>query len=87
MKKKAKKERNLQLNVDASTFKILLTGEIMEKAKKVQPDPVKEKVTDELENVEWGETHEEKMVDHSPKRNSLRHECKGRHCDTAFEKL
>lgn len=47
----------------------------------------KEKLADELSNVEYGENNEERMVDHSERHKSLRHECKGRHCDTAFEKF
>ncbi len=60
----------------------------MDKEKKVQTNTLSEEsVSEELANVEWGEDHQERMVDHSERHKSLRHECKGRKCDTAFEKL
>lgn len=56
--------------------------------KKDQPKNWKnETLAEELENVETGENHEERIVDDSRKHGSLRHDCKGRGCDTAFEKL
>ena len=42
---------------------------------------------DLIENVEFGENHQERIVDYTERHDSLGHECKGRHCDTAFEKL
>jgi len=65
----------------------------MSKKKKLQGQKLldeakrQESLSDELANVELGENHQERMVDHSERHNSLRHQCKGRHCDTAFEKL
>ncbi len=46
----------------------------------------KEALSDELQNVEWGENKEERILDDSPRHKSARHICKGRGCDTAFEK-
>jgi hypothetical protein len=43
-------------------------------------------VPEELD-TEWGETHQERIVERSPKSKSSRHVCKGRGCETAFEKL
>jgi len=59
----------------------------MDNEKKVKSHIIEDALADELENVEWGEDNQERMVDHSERHKSLRHECKGRHCDTAFEKL
>lgn len=56
--------------------------------KKIQTQTLSEEtVSDELENVEWGENCQERMVDHCERHKSLRHICKGRGCDTSFEKL
>ena len=38
-------------------------------------------------DVEWGETHQERMLEKPSRSESVRHDCKGRHCDTAFDKL
>lgn len=43
--------------------------------------------TEDIEDVEWGENNQERMVDHSERHGSLRHICKGRGCDDRFEKL
>ncbi len=60
----------------------------MDKEKKVQTQTLSEEsLSDELENVEVGENHQERIVDHSERHKSLRHECKGPKCDTAFDKL
>lgn len=47
----------------------------------------KQRVAEGVEDVEWGENHEERMVDHSERHGSLRHICKGRGCGDRFEKL
>ena len=59
----------------------------MDNEKKVKLGINEDALAEELQNVEVGENHQERMVDHSERHKSLRHECKGRHCDTAFEKL
>ncbi len=41
----------------------------------------------EVDDVEWGETAQERILDRTPKHRSAQHRCKGRHCDTGFEKL
>ena len=41
---------------------------------------------DYKEAVEWGETHQERILDHSSKRKSARHVCKGPSCVKAFQK-
>lgn len=39
------------------------------------------------QNVEWGETKQERIVDKSPHAKSESHDCKGPACTSAFEKL
>lgn len=46
----------------------------------------KTKKTVDLQNIEWGENHQERIIDDSPKHNSARHMCKGPKCVNAFEK-
>lgn len=43
-------------------------------------------IQDELENSEWGENNQERIVDRSPRRKSARHVCKGPACIKSFEK-
>lgn len=50
-------------------------------------DVLKESVQEDIENVEWGENCQERLVDHCPRHKSLRHVCKGRGCESGFEKL
>jgi hypothetical protein len=49
-------------------------------------ETIAEKTVDD-DAVTWGETKQERIVDRSPRNRSARHTCKGRGCDTAFEKL
>lgn len=37
-------------------------------------------------DVEWGENHQERILDNSPRAKSERHACKGPGCVKAFEK-
>ncbi len=46
-----------------------------------------ERIKGENLDVEWGENHEERILDDTPRNKSIPHDCKGRHCDTAFDKL
>ena len=79
MNPKKKLRKKLQ-NAVVNTFK---TESPMEKKSKNQAEVVEQ----ELENVEWGENCQERIVDHGPRHQSLRHTCKGRGCDSRFEKL
>jgi hypothetical protein len=45
-----------------------------------------QKVADELDNVRWGETKQERILDRSPHHKSERHVCKGPQCGGAFDK-
>lgn len=38
-------------------------------------------------DIEWRENHEELILEQSSRTDSERHTCKGRRCDTAFDKL
>jgi hypothetical protein len=38
-------------------------------------------------DIEWGENHEELIFEQVSRSDSQRHICKGRRCDTTFDKL
>ena len=57
------------------------------KNKSKKERPTKEPNTGEKIPIEWGETHQERIIESSRRSASARHTCKGRQCITAFEKL
>lgn len=38
-------------------------------------------------DVEWGENHQERILEKPSRSDSEPHRCKGPHCESAFEKL
>ncbi len=59
----------------------------MKTKKTITDSTVEERPKGENLDVEWGQTHQERILEKPSRSESARNNCKGRHCDTAFDKL
>ncbi len=67
--------------------KVAIEEEVLtEEARIEEPRAEEPRVGDTLD-IEWGETKQERIVERTSRSGSARHRCKGRHCETAFDKL
>ncbi len=57
------------------------------KTTKSAPAPIESHREGDNLDVEWGETNQERIVERTSRSASKRHRCKGRQCNTAFDKL
>ncbi len=48
---------------------------------------VETQTQDVIENAEWGENHQDHILDHSYRSKTTPHACKGPNCINALEKL
>lgn len=46
-----------------------------------------QKIEDELDEGQWGETKQERILDDAPRHKSERHACKGPQCAGVFDKI
>ncbi len=58
-----------------------------EKRTHLIPPSAEEPTNGDSLDVEWGENHQERILENAARSESERHDCKGRKCETAFDKL